>query len=340
MKRIPLRNFQNAYPDRYKLARTDPNRFFSSGCGLLNRVLGGGYVVGRMENIIGDKSTGKTLLWIEAAANFKRKFPNGKIRVAESEDAFDLGYARSQGLPKDGVEFLSPKPDTIEEVYEDIVEFCSSVKKSDGGMYVVDSWDALSDKAEMEAKIDKASYGTGKARQASRMFRKLTRLLGKKNVTLFIISQIRDNIGVMFGEKHTRAGGRALDFYATHCLWLAQTKKVKVKKKSVERVIGISIRANCKKNKVCAPFRTCDFPIIFYYGVDDLAAGANWLVEVKRGREIGIDNTFKAATEFISKSNKLDDDEYNAERDRVNKVVRRVWEEVENLFAPTRRKYS
>lgn len=342
MKRIPLRNFENktVLPDRYGLNKQSPHRFFSSGCGLLNRVLGGGWMLGRMHNIIGDKSTGKTLLWIEAAANFKRKFVKGKIRVAESEAAFDRQYAQSQGLPKEDITFLDPKPSTVEEVFNDIELFCKGLKKGQQGMYVVDSWDALSDAAEMSKKIDKASYGTGKAKQTSQMFRRLTRKLEKKKVTLFVISQIRDNIGVMFGEKHTRAGGRALDFYATHCLWLAQKQQIQIKKKGIKRTVGILIRANCKKNKVCAPFRQCDFPIIFYYGVDDFAAAARWLVEVKRGKEIGIQNKQKEADNYVAAANKLPDKKYRALRKQLNEIVRRVWDEIEELFAPTRRKYS
>lgn len=325
---------------RYKIVHKPATDFFSTGCGLLNRVLGGGWVRGRMENIIGDFSTGKTLLAIEAVANFHKKWPDAPICYDETEAAFDRAYAENLGLPLDVVSFPSPKHNTIEEVYRALEEFCKGCDPKIGGLYVVDSWDALSDTAEMDKDIDKGSFGAAKAKKGSELFRKLTRLIEDHNVTLLIVSQTRDKIGIMFGDKVGRSGGKALDFYATHCLWLSQRGKIKEVRNRVERKVGVEVRCQCKKNKVCAPFRECDIPIIFYYGVDDVQAAINWLVEVGCGDEIGIKSTNAAATQHYKQLDKLSDEEFKVERVKLNKIVRHVWDEIENSFMPKRRKYA
>src|ERR1019366_4415396 len=101
-------------------------------------------------------------------------------------------------------------------------------KPGQPGLYILDSLDALSDRAELERKIDEPSFGAGKAKQMSQLFRRLIRKINKTDVAVIIISQIRDNIGVRFGDKTTRSGGHALDFYASQVLKLAHLKNIVV----------------------------------------------------------------------------------------------------------------
>lgn len=174
---------------------------FSSGCFLLDCVLGGGWPLGRMSNIVGDKSTGKSLLAIEACANFRQKFPKGKIIYLESEAAFDEDYASALGMPVASIEFAGNKlPDfTVESWYEHLEATLETmIKTQDPCLYIVDSLDALSDRAEKDREIDKSTFGANKPKIIGQLFRRTVKDIEKSRIHLMIISQIRDNIGVCF----------------------------------------------------------------------------------------------------------------------------------------------
>lgn len=317
---------------------------FSSGCTLLDCVLGGGWAYGRVSNLIGDKSCGKTLLAIEACANFARENKNCRIIYVETEAAFDTDYASSLGLPVDTVEFPNDDLDgknpglfTIEDIYEHVDKM---VEESDGKtpvLYVVDSLDAVSDRVEMDRDIGAGSYAMGKQKKLSEFFRRLNGPMNRKNFTLMIVSQIRDAIGVTFGDKTKRSGGKALDFYATHCLWLANTGKIKKTRNKVERSVGIRVRATCKKNKIGNPYLQCDFPLLFGYGVEDVEAGLAWLVQVGRCDSLGI--TPEQAKKLIRALPKMDQEAYDKERANVTDAVKDSWKEISSSFAPVRSKY-
>jgi recombination protein RecA len=321
--------------DRAGLYFVEPScEFFSSGCTLLDMALGGGWVEDRTINVVGDKSTGKTLQVVEGAANYRLKYPDARIRYAETEQAFDKGYAQAVGLPEHGVEF-PPDMFSVEALFDDLN---GCIKSGDRMLYIVDSLDALSDEAELKTKVTDGTYGTSKAKMLSRMFRQLNQRMAKGHMTLMVVSQIRDNIGVMFGKSHTRSGGKALDFYASQVVWLAHLKRIDRTRKGVKRPYGIRVRAAVEKNKVGMPFRKCDYPIYFAFGIEDVVAGIEWLIEVKRHRELF--SSEKAAKSFLNKLDKLDDREYAQERAAVQDAVRRVWRELEMEFLPPRRKYQ
>lgn len=320
--------------------------FVSAGAAIIDCMLGGGYVLGRIVNIVGDRSAGKTLLAIEAFANFHMKFPKGKKRYAESEHAFDKGYAEALGMPVDSVEFVDHKKErfvTVEDFERDLTDFCERTRASgEPGIYACDSLDALSDDAEMGREIgDKATYGAGKAKQMSEMFRKLTSKLEEANVLLIVVSQLREAIGVMFGEKYKRSGGKALDFYASHIIWLREKGKMKQTRDGVERVIGVEVHARAKKNKVGLPFRECEYPILFGYGVDDLTANVEWLLEVRRHEilreEFGISKDgYKVR---IANLRNKGGDLVREIRAKLREVVFREWQAIEQGFLPKARKY-
>lgn len=312
---------------------------FSSGCTLLNLVLGGkGWAENRIANLVGDKSTGKTLLAIEAAANFRRKYPTAPIRYVEVESAFDKDYAHSVGLPRDGITFPNEddlKISTIEDVFRDLEKVVARGKRS---LYIIDSLDALSDEAEVGREVGQASFAMNKAKQLSAMFRKLNAKLAHAKTTVIVVSQVRDAIGVTFGKKHTRAGGRALDFYASQIVWLTHLKRLTRTRKNITRPYGVLIRAQAEKSKVGLPFREAEFPVYFNYGVEDVVSMVDWLKATKR-----LKPTFRgenAAAKFLASLDRISPEEYRAKQKELRRVVKEAWADIERGFVVTRRKYA
>lgn len=319
--------------------------FVSTGCAVLDEVMGGGYALGRMSNLIGDKSTGKTLLAIEAAANFYRRYPNGTMRYLEAESAFDRAYARALGMPVEQVQWVDmvdkkgESDRTVEFMFEDLDATMRRLK-GEPGLYIVDSLDALSDRAEMKRDISDGSYGAAKAKKLGEMFRRLVGDMEKSRLLLIIISQIRDKLNVTFGETKMRAGGHAMDFYATHCLWLAQVETFKRTVNKIEMPVGLGIRAKCKKNKIGLPLRQCDFPLLFGYGIDDLTANVEWLLEA--GREEALDELGFSKSGYKVRINNLRNKggkEMQEVRQQVARVLQREWAAVQSTFLPATSKY-
>lgn len=286
-------------------------------------------------------STAKTGTATEVMINFTTQFPEGQVAYRETEAAWDNGYAEAMGLPLVHIDFGDPEAPiiTVEDFYSDFDAFCDKqIKAKRPGLYVLDSFDALSDEAEMERDIDKASFGAAKAKKMSEMFRKITRKQEKANVLLLIVSQVRDNIGALFGEKHKRSGGKALDFYASQVFWLAHTKILKRTINKVERPYGIELKAKVKKNKVGMPFREAEFSFEFGFGINDLLASVNWLDQVDRLDAFGIKKT--EYKDYIKEIADMPTEEYAEERKRAADAVKLVWAEVEETHMPKRRKYA
>ncbi len=200
-------------------------------------------------------------------------------------------------------------------------------------MYVLDSLDALSDESEMGSEIGKGTYGTQKAKSLSILFRKLKAKISQAATLLLIVSQVRDNIGVTFGEKHKRSGGRALDFYASQIFWTSHLKILKRTIKKVERPYGVLIRAKVKKNKIGLVGREAEFEFHFGYGVEDVLASANWLHEVG---QIDSDDLKKV----VDGLDKWDETIYREVQAQLSADVKEKWHEIETTFLPTRRKYA
>lgn len=310
-------------------------QFISSGCKILDCVLGGGYPLGRVANLVGDKSTGKTLLAIEACANFVKEYP-GQIWYVEAEAAFDKGYAEALGMPIDRVNFVEDIY-TVEDWYEHLDKVLTEKDQDEPGLYILDSLDALSDRAEQQRKIDEGTYGANKPKQMGQLFRRLVQKIESRNVCIIVISQVRDAIGVMFGDKHTRSGGRALDFYASQVLWLAQMGTLKKTIAKVDRPVGLRVKAKCKKNKVGLPLRECEVQIKFGYGIDDVAANVEWLASIDKLDLIGTDKNKTGF--FLKKVEQFEPEEYAKFREELATLVEEEWYKVERQFIPTRRKY-
>ncbi len=314
--------------------------FIPSGSALLDCILGGGYAIGRIVNIIGDKSTGKTLLAIEAAANFINKYPTGKIWYNEVEAAFDKSYAEMLGLPIKQVQFTRDHKEcfTVEELFSDLEEAIDKLK-DEYGLYILDSLDALSDKVELNTGFDEKTFGINKPKLLGKLFRQLVQKIEYKKLTIIIISQTRDKISPMvFGRKTTRSGGRALDFYSSQTLYLAHKATLMQTRKKIKRPIGVQIKVKCDKNKVGLPFRECEFPIKFGFGVDDIGANISWLSDIGRLKELPIEHeNEKQLIEIIKEMN---DQEYRQASGVIAEKTKEIWREIDIDFLPTRTKYG
>lgn len=330
--------------------RDAPLRFIPSGCAVLDCVLGGGWPLGRISNVVGDKSVGKSLLAIEACANTAQAYPRAHIWYREAEAAFDVEYAARLGLPVKRVDFgpegIDSQWDTVEDIFEDLDACVAAAEKSGHpGLYVLDSLDALSSRAELKRAIDKGSYGTDKASVMSELFRRLRKRIKRASVHVMIVSQLRDRIGITFGEKQTRTGGRALDFYASQIVWLHHMKILTASAGGVERATAVRVRARCKKNKVGPSFRDCEFVLRFGYGVDDLEASLNWLREVGMLERAGIsargaEAQQKAIAAELKAVARGDVAAARARAGEMAGLVRAAWAEVDERFAPAHRKYG
>jgi recombination protein RecA len=307
--------------------------FVSTGCTVLDCALGNGYPLGRIVNIVGDRSTAKTLLGSEAVINFIRQYPDGAAFYRETEASYDANYAKQLGMPVDKVEFGDPdKPiTTVEEFAKELAEFIKRQTTSGKpGIYVLDSLDALSDDAEMERDIGEGTFGMAKAKAMSILFRTVARKLERTKILLIVISQVRENIGVQFGERYRRSGGKALDFYSSITLWLSKVKDLDRTIKKIKRIYGVLVKGKVKKNKVSMPFRECNFEVHFGYGIEDFLASISWLEEVDR-----------LPKEFSTiEYEKLSDHEYRDLTNRAGRTVKEAWFEIEQTFLPKRSKYS
>jgi len=310
---------------------------------VLDCILGGGWLQGSVINVVGDKSTGKTLMAIEACANFARQWPRGYMWYREAEAAFDINYASGLGLPHKRVNFgpkgLDSHWDTVEDVFEDLRK-CIDKCKSTGqpGLYVVDSWDALTSRAMLSRKVGDAGYNLEKQKITSTELAKLVRDLREARITLLIISQVRDRIGFVVGEKHRRSGGKALDFYASQIVWLSHLKTLTQTIKGVKRAYGVRVRVKCKKNKAAAPSRDAEFTIRFGYGIQDVEASVGFLEEVKRLDVIGLAK--KSVDDYLDETDNLPGEAYRERAAQVRDCVMSVWSSVESWFKPAHSKYG
>jgi RecA/RadA recombinase/intein/homing endonuclease len=292
-----------------------------------------------------------TGLAIEAFANFKQTFQNPRMRYAEAEAAFDEVYGHVLGFPEE-VERPDDLLNTVEDFQRDFFEFIS---KPGPSLYILDSLDALSDEAELkkfekevkarskaaeeedEITEVKGDFGVAKAKKMSKLFRMLNGVAAEANCSLGIISQTRENIGVMFGEKQTRSGGKALDFYASQILWLRELKKIEKTVMGEQRAIGVSVKGRVKKCKVGLPFREADFNILFGYGIDDESSMLNWLLHIK---QIGETAGKQMRTDILTARDKRDFVALKEISDQLKADTTRVWYSIEDQLAPKMRKYG
>jgi RecA/RadA recombinase len=314
----------------------EPLDFISTGCKLLDCTIGGGFPLRRISNIVGDKSSNKTGITVEVMANFRKKYPKGKIWYHEAESAFDLSYAKELGMPIDENTFIIEDIETVDGLHKQIYEAIDIINKAEvPGLYILDTLDAIKDNPTTEM-----SEGYDAARRAALINSLVTTLKGdikRSNMHLMFVSQIRENIGAgLFGDKYRRSGGKALDFYASQVIWLAVKDKIKQVYKGQTLVSGIHIKASVKKNKIGLPFRTCEFPVLFYYGIHDTLASLEWLKDIKGGlEELNI-----PAKDIKEYADKIRDTKDIDTKEKIDAMVEKYWNEINQEFLPKIKKYE
>lgn len=319
----------------------------SSGCTVLNQALGGGFPYGKIVNIVGKESSGKSLLVSETVYQEKvkhKKKLKWRYNDAENKYAFDSKEMYGFDILNDDEE----ASDTLEEFDDDLQSYLNELTETEKLIYVLDSLDSISTEAEVEyyekkrkarqagKKLETGDMGLSKPKGLSRFFRLQNKIISNKNCLLFIISQLRTRIA-LYGPKDERAGGRALDHQSSQIIWLKEVEKYE----KMGRVVGVCIRATISKNDVGKPFRQCYFDLTFYkpYGIDNVSTNINFLYDLKtvegkskKKEKIEWDKkeyTREGLITFIEKNNL---------EEELDKRVIKKWNDIEDAISSKNRK--
>ena len=283
-----FKNYKVAYfLDGSDSTPTDIREFLSTGSSILDLAISnrpnGGIAVGRITEINGLESSGKSLLGAHILAETQKK--DGVAVYIDTETAVSEEFLQVIGV--DSSKMLYLHLETVEDIFEAIEEIVTKVRESDKNRLVtilVDSVAAASTKFEIEADFDKDGYATHKAIIISKALRKITQMIGRQRVALVFTNQLRQKLGVMFGDPYTTSGGKALPFHASTRIRVKNKGQIKDSKNNT---LGMNITAQVIKNRLGPPLRRADFPLYFDRGIDDKASWLQVMKEYKLVKQAG-----------------------------------------------------
>jgi len=306
-------------------AKTMQVEAVTTGCLSLDIALGvGGVPRGRIVEIFGPEASGKTTLAQHIVAEVQKA--GGIAAFVDAEHALDPDYARKIGVNVDSL--LISQPDTGEQAL-DIVE--TLVRSNGVDVIVVDSVAALTPKAEIEGEMGEHHMAL-QARLMSQALRKLAGIISKSRTILIFINQTRQKIGVFFGNPETTTGGMALKFYASVRIEVRRAAQIK----QGDKFIGNRVKAKIVKNKVAAPFRSCEFDIMYNEGIsvsgDVLDAGVEHAVIKKSGNSYSYEDKKEGEIKLgVGRENAK---EFLKDNPKIIKAIKKdVWDKVEQVEA-------
>jgi recombination protein RecA len=321
--------------------RFEPPKTFPTGSTLLDLALDGGWALARTINLVGDTQSFKTGLCISACAEFSRLYGVENIRFNECDDpAFDEVRAQTIGLPE-GLDVVHSL--TAEEWVKDLEDFLAKRdNQNQPCLYIMDSYDALTDEEELKRDIEKGSYKTDKVKRLTDLLRMRSTYMEQAKCTLLIVSQIRDNFDVSYGNTKRRAGGNAIRFYPSQEVWLAVEGQLQRVISGSRYTYGIRVIASVRKNRLGRPFKKVRFPLIFNYGVDDEIA----MIEYLKDHEVKA-NTLGLTMGLDRYKDEISDARHARDREAIRQMASELkkatiakWNEIEEKLAPPMSKYE
>ena len=347
-----------------------PPEFISTECIPLNlaasqKGVDGGWARGRIINIVGDNSSGKTILALESlfsaykniqVGSESKTFPKVKkvsLVYNNAEGVMDFDVREMYGHKFfNSVEWI--QTNVCQDFGKDYERRVMELEEGDFLFYIIDSIDSTISQEQVDRitksiktdKIEEASYNTEKAKYFSNSFfnylcmlmsgqdPEKKKILNKpKDSTLICISQVRENLNAgIFGKKFYRTGGKAMDFYCHQVCWLYQIEKMKIIRKGQEKVFGVKIKSKFEKNKVAKPYREADFRILFSYGIDNIESMVDYVYGPKK-HEIEFNGEEYKRIDFIH----LCEDNPDFYNGLINDTVE-LWDDIESATIPDRKK--
>lgn len=323
---------------------------FSTGCSLLNHQLGNGYAEGQIILLRGDTGSGKSLLAVEAGANFLAKYPDGLVMYRDREDAFDVGYVQNLGIDPSRFD-RNMDLVTVEAITSDVVNILEKQIALKGSappvLYIVDSWDALTTEAELKRRSGDATYGMEKSKFGQEFGRRVTAFMAHKHArfTLIVVSQIR--LGSVLGTSavvRKTSGGSWLKFYPSQALDLKTKRAIVATTKGHEREYGRWVEATAIKNRRSGPNMAIMLPLRFNFGVDDLMACVRFLADEGRADLMFDGKTDESrktkAMLFVGAVRRLTPDKYDAALKVAQGHAHKLFMDIRAMFMPKASKYG
>ena len=303
---------------------TDIKDFISTGSSMLDLAISnkpnGGIAVGRITEINGLESSGKSLLGAHILAETQKK--GGVAVYIDTETSVSQEFMDVIGIDMSKMLYLHLE--TVEDIFEAIEEIVTKVRESDKDRLVtilVDSLAAATTKVELEADFDKDGWATAKAIIISKAMRKITQMIGRQKVALVFTNQLRQKLGVMFGDPWTTSGGKALPFHASTRIRLKNMGQIKDTGKNI---LGMKCRAQIVKNRLGPPLRHADYDMYFDRGIDNYGA---WLGVLKEHKLVKTGGAWYTLTDQNGKDHKFlskDWEDLITENDELREYVYKI----------------